>query len=271
MKSAVGRHQPEQGYVLLALLLMMALMAIAATVVAPDIVFNIKRDREEELVHRGVQYTRAVRRYVKATGHYPNSLNDLTSSAGQRWIRKLYKDPLTGKDFRLLHMSDVQPGVGITSSNPQNQNEGIGGSFANPVQNGNAQIVNQPSNSLGTPVANGAQAPGNGNASSQESPQPGAQQLDGSATGQQPGLLIFGVASSSKAKTIREFNHKNHYNDWYFFYDPNNDRGYEIKGPTLPGGFGAQQPANLNGQGGSQPQANPGEAQQTPAANLPSQ
>jgi len=48
----------------------------------------------------------------------------------------------------------------------------------------------------------------------------------------QPGLLIFGVASTSKAKTIREFDHKNHYKDWLFFYDPKYDRGLEIKGPT---------------------------------------
>jgi type II secretory pathway pseudopilin PulG len=265
MKRLVGRHHPEQGYVLLALLLMMALIAIAATIIAPDIVFDIKRDREEELVHRGVQYTRAVRRYVKATGHYPNSLNDLTSSAGQRWIRRLYKDPITGKDFRLLHMSDVQPGVGIGSSNPQNQSAGIGSGFANPAQNANAQSLNTTANSPATPAPNDAQMSGNGDPSSQPSPQ----QTDGSATGQQPGLLIFGVASSSKAKTIREFNHKSHYNDWYFFYDPNNDRGYEIKGPTLPGGFGGQQPVNLNGnQAGSQPQANQGEGQQAPAANL---
>ncbi len=31
---------------------------------------------------------------------------------------------------------------------------------------------------------------------------------------------IVGVASISKAQTIREFNHKNHYNQWQFIYDP---------------------------------------------------
>jgi type II secretory pathway pseudopilin PulG len=270
MKSAVGRRHPEQGYVLLALLLVMALMAIAATVIAPDIVFEIKRDREEELVHRGVQYSRALRRYVKANGHYPNSLNDLASSSGQRWIRRLYKDPITGKDFRLLHMNDVQPGIGLGTPNQPNQNGGIGGGFGSPAQNGNAQSLNATANSGGTPAPDSAQTTQNGDPSAQPSPQQPSQQADGSATGPQPGLLIFGVASSSKAKTIREFNHKNHYNDWYFFYDPNNDRGYEIKGPTLPGGFG-QAPVNLNGnQSGSQTPANQGEAQpQTPAANPP--
>jgi hypothetical protein len=45
---------------------------------------------------------------------------------------------------------------------------------------------------------------------------------------------ILGVASTSKANTIREFNKKNHYNDWMFVYDPNSDRGGLLKGPIEP-------------------------------------
>ena len=45
---------------------------------------------------------------------------------------------------------------------------------------------------------------------------------------------IVGVASTSKAKTIREFNHKNHYNDWQFIYDPTMDRGGPITTPAQP-------------------------------------
>lgn len=42
----------------------------------------------------------------------------------------------------------------------------------------------------------------------------------------------MGVASSSPKKTIREFNHKNHYKDWLFFYSANYDGSVEVKGPT---------------------------------------
>ncbi len=42
------RRQREGGYLLLAILLMMALMIIAATVEAPRVVQQMKRDREEE-------------------------------------------------------------------------------------------------------------------------------------------------------------------------------------------------------------------------------
>ena len=45
----------------------------------------------------------------------------------------------------------------------------------------------------------------------------GSGQLSSTVFGGGP---IVGVASTSKAQTIREFNHKNHYNQWQFIYDP---------------------------------------------------
>ena len=61
----------ESGYVLLALLLIVALLSIGLFTTIQRIDFQIKRDREEELIHRGVQYSRAVRKYFKAFGRYP--------------------------------------------------------------------------------------------------------------------------------------------------------------------------------------------------------
>src|SRR5207237_8339707 len=65
------KRSNEQGYILLMLMLFITVLAIAAAAVAPSITFQIQRDREEELIHRGVQYSRAVRRYVKKFGRYP--------------------------------------------------------------------------------------------------------------------------------------------------------------------------------------------------------
>jgi hypothetical protein len=45
---------------------------------------------------------------------------------------------------------------------------------------------------------------------------------------------IVGVASISKDKTIREFNKKNHYNEWQFIYDPATDRGGLLSTPNQP-------------------------------------
>ena len=99
----------QRGYVLLVLLLMISMMAIAALVVLTPMKFQIERDREEEMIHRGVQYTRAVRKYFRKFNRYPTKLEDLDSSNNTRYLRKHYKDPVTGQDFKLLHYGD--PGV----------------------------------------------------------------------------------------------------------------------------------------------------------------
>src|SRR5580765_7748460 len=118
MKSSTHKSC-ERGYVLLALLLFVALLTIGLLVAVQNIESQIKRDREEELIHRGVQYSRAVRHYFKKFGRYPSRMEELENTNNIRFLRKRYKDPMTGKDFRPLHMTDVQmsfsglPGGGL--------------------------------------------------------------------------------------------------------------------------------------------------------------
>src|SRR5262249_41911762 len=123
----------EHGYVLLVLLLVVAMLVIAAAVAAPTIAFEIKRDREEELVHRGVEYSRAIQRFVKANRRYPLNPEDLQSVGGVRYIRKLYRDPITGGDFRLLYLSDVRLAAGTgTGDIPPAQGNTISASTGTP-------------------------------------------------------------------------------------------------------------------------------------------
>src|SRR3954465_3500188 len=102
----------EQGYVLLTLMLFVALLAIASLAWIQKVDFEIRRNREEELIHRGVQYSRAIRRYVKKFGRYPARIEDLESTNSLRFLRKRYKDPITGQDFKLLHLGEVQMTLG---------------------------------------------------------------------------------------------------------------------------------------------------------------
>jgi type II secretory pathway pseudopilin PulG len=113
-KSSSRQTAQEQGYIMLTLMLMVAMLVIAAAVCAPTIAFEIRRDREEEMVHRGVQYTRAIRAYYKKLGRYPTSLKDLDNTNNLRYLRKHYKDPISGQDFKLLHYGD--PGVTLGGS-----------------------------------------------------------------------------------------------------------------------------------------------------------
>src|SRR5580698_3302986 len=124
------RASRQRGYILLTLVLSMAVLSIAAGAIASSIAFQIKRDREEEMVHRGVQYSRAIRNFVKKTGRYPSRLEELQDTNGQKFIRRLYKDPITGRDFKLLHMSDVASLGAPPNLNPSNSQTGASGGLA---------------------------------------------------------------------------------------------------------------------------------------------
>src|SRR6202050_260303 len=135
LRPLVNRHRKsERGYVLLTLLLMVSLMTIAFLAVVPTIKFEIRRDQEDEMIHRGVQYSRAVRAYYKKFGRYPTRIEDLESTNNMRFLRKRYKDPLTGQDFKLLHFGEVQlalsgalGGGGIQGASSITGNGGLNG------------------------------------------------------------------------------------------------------------------------------------------------
>lgn len=234
------QHARQRGYILLSLLLMVAAMLIAAATAATSIAFKIRRDREEEMIHRGAEYSRAIRRFTKKMGRYPARLEDLENTDGIRFLRKRYKDPITGRDFKLLHMTDLQKiGVGGLSASP-----------IAPLTLAN-QAVNRlaPNNTDGQPATpptdQSATASDAQDSSSSLNPDTNTPGNTPTAAGPNSGIptfssnsqpviggVIVGVASVSKNQTIREFNRKNHYNDWLFFYDPAFDRGQAINGPT---------------------------------------
>jgi type II secretory pathway pseudopilin PulG len=281
----------ERGYIMMTLLLMMALMVIFAAVIVPSITFDIKRDREEELIHRGVQYSRAIRSYYKKFGRYPTKIEDLENTNNLRYLRKRYKDPMNCKsskcaDFKLLHFGEVQmslSGIGggnIPGANPVGTTGGMNGGPTGPGGFGQPSTLGGSGGFGGTSGSTfGQNQPAAGNAQPGSDPsQPGSQTpADGKeanpaapgngsgsnqlGSGQIIGGPIVGVATTSKDPTIREFNHKKKYKDWVFAYDPGQDQGRLITTPYQPQlqGFGQAAP-NLNGQNGSngQPGSNSG-------------
>lgn len=256
-----GRNQ-EQGYILLTLLLIMAVMGIVAATLVTDIKFEIQRDREEEMIHRGVQYSRAIRAYYKKFGRYPANLENLENTNQMRFLRKRYKDPLTGKDFKLLHFGEVKMGMmGMTgsgvipgastigSNGTLTPNNGANSTFGS---NTSASSFGQSSPAQQQTGANAAQAgdsvtdsQNSSSGSTNDSGDQGSSDQSGQTFG---GMPIVGVASTSKLTTIREFDKKKKYNEWSFVYDPNLDRGLLITTPYQPQMqmFGTG-PQNVNG------------------------
>jgi type II secretory pathway pseudopilin PulG len=232
-----GRRSGEAGYLLITLMLFVTLLVIAATAVLADLKRQMERDREEEMIHRGVQYTRAIRRYYRKTGTYPTTLDQLENTPGMRFLRKRYKDPVTGQDFRLLHMQDVVTAFGqrITGALTVAQ---MNRSHAG----GDSGTTGDSTSSTTSTTSTNADGQQTGNSGSTTPPADGSQpssSLFTSVSGQPGdpnfgGGPIVGVASTSTKEAVRIYNKKDHYKDWLFAYNPAADRGGLISGPYQP-------------------------------------
>lgn len=253
--STIRRRHPrrsEAGYLLLTIMLMVVLGTIAALAVAPLVTQQVKRDREEELVHRGVQYARAVKRYFKKFGRYPTRVEDLENTNNMRFLRRRYKDPITQKDFKLLHFGEVQVFPTSSVGTPVGQLGGQTG--APPGMAGPAALQNAGMNDPGlaqqvVPVQQGMQGAQGADPGQPGTPVSQVSSGPGGGFGSQVfgGGAIIGVASTSTKEGIHEFNKKRKYSEWQFVYDPNLDRGGLITGPAQPplagtGGVVAGQP-----------------------------
>ena len=97
----------EDGYILIAVLFLAVMVLIALSIAAPKMAASIERDRELELQHRGKQYVRAIKLYYKKFGAYPPNMEALEKTSEIRYLRKRYKDPVTGKDeWHLIHFGE---------------------------------------------------------------------------------------------------------------------------------------------------------------------
>jgi len=229
----------QRGYVLLVLLLFVALLSIASLAFVERIEQQVKRDREEELIHRGVQYSRAIRRFIKAFGRYPASIEELESTNNIRFLRKRYKDPITGREFRILHMEDVSylntpvPAPTLNVAASQHPQQAVAGT-ASSASSTNTDPVEKPPQQEENPLM-----PYTGDPSARDVPSPTQAASPDEVNGDDsPSAVhaspVVGVASTSKARTIREFHNQNRYNQWLFVYNPATDTGLPTKTPDQP-------------------------------------
>jgi len=95
----------ERGFALLLVFAMAAAIAILMYLEIPRVGFEHERDKEALLVDRGEQFIRAIQLYAKKLNKYPQTLDDLDKSQNIRFLRRRYKDPMTGSDeWRLVHV-----------------------------------------------------------------------------------------------------------------------------------------------------------------------
>lgn len=266
------RRTREHGYVLLAILFALTVLIVGLAVAAPKAAIALQRTKEDELVRRGQQYALAIRRFYKKFGRYPSNLDQLENTNNIRFLRRRYLDPLTGKDdWTAIQFGQARPAVGffgqkITNTSgaspsgpglgPSTIGTGLGGAIGSSGSGGSSSSsTSGPSGgTTSTDTAKGGttaegSSPGSpsGQAGSASNPF-SSDQLSGRSFG---GGAIVGVSVPSQKESLKEFQQKNHYNEWQFVYDPTMD-------PTLRGGTGAGAATGIPGATGNIPGQTPG-------------
>ena len=105
----------EAGYTLLFAVFLAASMLIMLTVVSLKITTQGQREQEEEMVWRGHQYERGIRRYVQKFGRYPTKIDDMVkATSGVRYMREAYKDPMNKADgsWRFIYVTPAGQLIG---------------------------------------------------------------------------------------------------------------------------------------------------------------
>jgi type II secretory pathway pseudopilin PulG len=92
-----------RGFTYLGVLYLVAILGVLLAVAGQAWQTQAMREREEELLFVGDQYKKAIARYHAAGGgRYPRELAELLKDPrrvdNQRYLRKLYPDPVTGKN-----------------------------------------------------------------------------------------------------------------------------------------------------------------------------
>jgi type II secretory pathway pseudopilin PulG len=256
-QSEVVRETGEDGYMLLVMVVLVAIVLIGLSVAAPIIAKDIRRDKEVESMHRQEEYTRALRLYYRKFKSYPPSMDALEKSSNVRFLRKQYVDPLTGKaDWRIIHVGENQTTVkgffgeplgGLSSTGSGGSGlgsasslaSGVGGTSGTP---GGTSTVGQVSglaagfqgatiSTQGTSGTTGTSGTSTGAGSTIG----GSSSLGSGGVGQ-----IMGVGSARSGDSILTPNEQTTYDTWEFLYDPRIELLYAKSNILGGGGLGSQ-------------------------------
>ncbi|MBS1806033.1 MAG: type II secretion system protein [Acidobacteria bacterium] len=277
----------EEGYMLVAVIFMMAILVLSLAVAIPKVRQSIQRDREVETFQRGKQYTRAIQLYYRKFHAYPPNVDALVKTNEIRFLRKKYIDPTTGKDEwkPIMYGQNKTPcamgffgqplaaigaggctgGIGPSGGNLTGQGSTTGGGlFNSSPTTGAAGTATTPATGTDPSTQTGA-TPGTPGAPSQT----GTPTAPGSTIGTSNpigsgqsfgGAGIIGFSPQSPKQSILVYKKKNHYNDWEFLYSPAQDQqqmaaGTGLNGQPASGGLGTPtNPASgANGTSGSTP------------------
>jgi len=213
-----------QGYALLMVCFLVALMVLGTAAAVPSILTEGRRAKEAEMIWRGEQYARAVRLYYRKYGRFPQSFEDLTEPKGQiRFLRKAYAEPMNRKDgsWRVIYVGPNGELIGSVKSTNMFGRPGAGGIGPppRPPTDSRATTEQRPPDAPPTPPPSVAKTPG--------------------PEGRVFGGNIIGVGSKMGQSSIRMYKGATNYKEWEFIWDPAADGmmiGPAGSRPTVPPG-----------------------------------
>lgn len=88
-----ARRPAHRGFTLIELIVVMAIVALLASIVAPRYFNSLAKSKETALLQSLTTMRDAIDQYAADKGRYPESLQDL---AAARYLRDVPEDPLTG-------------------------------------------------------------------------------------------------------------------------------------------------------------------------------
>jgi hypothetical protein len=209
----------SSGYTLAAAMVLIAVMSIMMALSLPVWEQIKQRENEEELIFRGKEYMEAIGRYHSKFHAFPPDLETLLK---MKFIRKLYKDPMTENgEWKVLHPDSL-------------------------VETGEAGFINQP----------GTKKPGEEDRdrekkqeSREENVIPGLRnpktdKEEETEDGEEKSIgPVVGVVSRSKKDSLRILNGQTTYDKWLFAYVPQQQQQPEQpKGPKVPDKGGKKPP-----------------------------
>ena len=115
----------QEGYNLVILVVAITVLNIMVAAAIPLWRTAIRREKEEELIFRGLQYAEGMRNFQRRFGRLPVRLEELVETK-PRCMRRLWEDPITGKRDWVPIRVGVPDGGAVPPENPPDGDGGQG-------------------------------------------------------------------------------------------------------------------------------------------------